>query len=197
VRSLLRGYLTSVQVPAERGFAEPAHGVKLSDLIIVEVRTFILHECSCQEGRGAPCAYGCDEALGSRCPNYDRARRETQGRHPIDAREAAACHPALRSQDATRVERSFYGIHFQHDTPQLNWTLMGAFPTRGRYVRGKSTFLHRGMGSAWSRGRIAISSVRFSNAPDGSTKRISNVTSASPDEVLNRYFESVHLGPAC
>jgi hypothetical protein len=34
--------------------------------------------CSCREGRGAPCAYGCDEALGSRCPNYDRARPEAQ-----------------------------------------------------------------------------------------------------------------------
>jgi hypothetical protein len=31
----------------------------------------------------------------------------------------------------THVERSFYGAHFQHDTPRVNWTLMGAFPTRG------------------------------------------------------------------
>jgi hypothetical protein len=30
----------------------------------------------------------------------------------------------------THVERSFYGVHFQHDTPRLNWTLMRAFPTR-------------------------------------------------------------------
>jgi hypothetical protein len=31
----------------------------------------------------------------------------------------------------THVERSFYGVHYQHDTPKLNWTLVGAFPTRG------------------------------------------------------------------
>ena len=31
----------------------------------------------------------------------------------------------------THVERSFYGGHFQHDTPRFNWTLVGAFPTRG------------------------------------------------------------------
>jgi hypothetical protein len=31
----------------------------------------------------------------------------------------------------THVQRGFYGAHFQHDTPNLNWTVMGAFPTRG------------------------------------------------------------------
>jgi hypothetical protein len=31
----------------------------------------------------------------------------------------------------THVQRSFYGVHYQHDTPKLNWTLVGAFPTRG------------------------------------------------------------------
>ena len=31
----------------------------------------------------------------------------------------------------THVERSFYGIDYQHDTPQWNWTVLGAFPSRG------------------------------------------------------------------
>jgi hypothetical protein len=31
----------------------------------------------------------------------------------------------------THVERSFYGVHFQHDTPRFNWTALGAFPSRG------------------------------------------------------------------
>jgi hypothetical protein len=31
----------------------------------------------------------------------------------------------------THVQRGFYGVHFQHGTPKLNWTLVGAFPTRG------------------------------------------------------------------
>jgi hypothetical protein len=31
----------------------------------------------------------------------------------------------------THVERSFYGIHYQHDAPDLNWTVLGAFPSRG------------------------------------------------------------------
>lgn len=31
----------------------------------------------------------------------------------------------------THVQRAFYGVHYQHDTPKLNWTVVGAFPTRG------------------------------------------------------------------
>src|SRR5216684_5880096 len=31
----------------------------------------------------------------------------------------------------THVQRGFYGAHYQHDTPKLNWTVVGAFPTRG------------------------------------------------------------------
>ena len=31
----------------------------------------------------------------------------------------------------THVQRGFYGAHYQHDTPTLNWTVVGAFPTRG------------------------------------------------------------------
>jgi hypothetical protein len=31
----------------------------------------------------------------------------------------------------THVQKGFYGIHYQHDTPKLNWTVVGAFPTRG------------------------------------------------------------------
>ena len=31
----------------------------------------------------------------------------------------------------THVQRGFYGVHYQHDTPKLNWTLLAAFPTRG------------------------------------------------------------------
>ena len=31
----------------------------------------------------------------------------------------------------THVQRGFYGAHYQHDTPKLNFTLVGAFPTRG------------------------------------------------------------------
>lgn len=31
----------------------------------------------------------------------------------------------------THVQRGFYGIHYQHDTPKLNWTVVGSFPTRG------------------------------------------------------------------
>jgi hypothetical protein len=31
----------------------------------------------------------------------------------------------------THVQRGFYGAQYQHDTPKLNWTLLGAFPTRG------------------------------------------------------------------
>lgn len=31
----------------------------------------------------------------------------------------------------THVQRAFYGTHYQHDTPKLNWTVVGAFPTRG------------------------------------------------------------------
>jgi hypothetical protein len=33
----------------------------------------------------------------------------------------------------THVQRGFYGAQYQHDTPKLNWTLMGAFPTRGAF----------------------------------------------------------------
>jgi hypothetical protein len=31
----------------------------------------------------------------------------------------------------THIQRGFYGVHYQHDTPRLNWTVLGAFPTRG------------------------------------------------------------------
>jgi hypothetical protein len=31
----------------------------------------------------------------------------------------------------THVQRGFYGAQYQHDTPPLNWTVLGAFPTRG------------------------------------------------------------------
>jgi hypothetical protein len=31
----------------------------------------------------------------------------------------------------THVQRGFYGAQYQHDTPKLNWTVMGAFPSRG------------------------------------------------------------------
>ena len=31
----------------------------------------------------------------------------------------------------THAQRAFYGAHFQHDTPKFNWTIVGAFPTRG------------------------------------------------------------------
>jgi hypothetical protein len=31
----------------------------------------------------------------------------------------------------THVQRGFYGAQYQHDTPKLNWTVVGALPTRG------------------------------------------------------------------
>ncbi len=31
----------------------------------------------------------------------------------------------------THVQRGFYGVRYQHDTTRLNWTIVGAFPTRG------------------------------------------------------------------
>ena len=31
----------------------------------------------------------------------------------------------------THVQRGFYGVHYQRDTPKLNWTVMASFPTRG------------------------------------------------------------------